>query len=124
MYLGTKIKKVMLPNGVVAWGMSSSKYVQEAVKQIDKWLSSDKNKMRKQLMKNPRSTWPSGYEAELDTSEELNAEDSNYYQHLVGVAHWIVELGRIDIITEVSVLSSYLANPRDEHMDAALHLYS
>jgi len=123
-YLGSEIKKVMLPNGVVAWGMSSSKYVQESVRNIDKWLASDKCKMRKQLLKNPRSTWPSGYEAELDTSEELNAEDAHYYQHLVGVAHWIVELGRVDIITEVSVLSSYLANPRDGHMDAALHLYS
>jgi hypothetical protein len=26
-YLGTKLKKTVLPNGVVAWGMSSRKYV-------------------------------------------------------------------------------------------------
>jgi len=47
-----------------------------------------------------------------------------FYQHLVGVLHWIVELGRVDLITEVSVLAGYLASPRDGHMDAALHLYS
>ncbi len=28
------------------------------------------------------------------------------------------------MITEVSILASYLCNPRDGHMDAALHLYS
>jgi hypothetical protein len=30
-YLGAKLKKTVIPNGVVAWGMSSSKYVQSAV---------------------------------------------------------------------------------------------
>ena len=35
-----------------------------------------------------------------------------------------MELGRVDIITEVSLLASFLANPRDGHLDAALHVYS
>ena len=104
--------------------MSSSKCVQEAVKNIDAWSASDENKMRKQLLKNPRSTWTSGHEVVLDASEELNAEDADYCQHLVGVAQWIVELGRIDVIPEASTLSSYLANPHHGHMDAALHLCS
>jgi hypothetical protein len=30
-YLGLKLKKIVLPNGTVAWGMNSSKYVQAAV---------------------------------------------------------------------------------------------
>jgi hypothetical protein len=33
-YLGAKLKKTVLPNGVVAWGMSSSKYVQSAVHNV------------------------------------------------------------------------------------------
>jgi hypothetical protein len=59
----------------------------------------------------------------LDTSEELHSKDATFYQHLIGVLHWIVELGRIDMIAEVSVLAGYLCNPRDGHMDAALHLF-
>jgi hypothetical protein len=31
-YLGAKIKKTVIPNGVVAWDMSSSNYVQAVVK--------------------------------------------------------------------------------------------
>jgi len=31
MYLGAKIKKMVLPNGVEAWAMSPSKYVQNAI---------------------------------------------------------------------------------------------
>jgi hypothetical protein len=34
----------------------------------------------------------------------------------------MVELGRIDIATEVSMLSSYLACPRDGHLENALHI--
>jgi hypothetical protein len=34
-YLGGKLRKVALPNGVEAWGISPSKYVQEAVKNAE-----------------------------------------------------------------------------------------
>jgi hypothetical protein len=35
-----------------------------------------------------------------------------------------VELGRVDIITEVSTLASHMALPREGHLDAALHVFS
>jgi hypothetical protein len=38
-YLGAKLKKTVLPNGVVAWGMSSSKYVQFAVQNVKEYLA-------------------------------------------------------------------------------------
>jgi len=121
-YLGNKLKPVVLPNGVVAWGMSSSKYVQEAVANLERYIA-DGHLPGKKVRAKVKSPWPTGYEPELDASEELNAKDANFYQHLIGVLHWTVELGRVDMITEVSTLASYLANPRDGHLDAALHLY-
>jgi hypothetical protein len=33
-YLGANLKKTVIPNGVVTWGMSSSKYVQAAVQNV------------------------------------------------------------------------------------------
>jgi hypothetical protein len=39
LYLGAKLKKNILPNGVVAWGMSSSKYVQSAVQSVQAYLA-------------------------------------------------------------------------------------
>ena len=42
--------------------------------------------------------------------------------HLIGVMRWMVELGRIDIATDISMLSSYLAYPTEGHLDAALHV--
>jgi hypothetical protein len=37
-YLGAKLKKTVLSNDVVAWGMSSSKYIQYAVQNVQEYL--------------------------------------------------------------------------------------
>lgn len=46
-----------------------------------------------------------------------------FFQNLIGILRWIVELGRIDIGYEVSVLSLYLAHPRTGHLVQALHMF-
>ena len=56
------------------------------------------------------------YRPELDVSPELNASDAVYYMSLIGVLRWIVELGRVDVCLECSLLSSHLALPREGHM--------
>ncbi len=35
--------------------------------------------------------------------------------HLIGMLQWMVEIGRVDILTEVSLMSSYMAMPREGH---------
>jgi hypothetical protein len=47
-----------------------------------------------------------------------------YYQSVIGILRWAVELGRVDIIIEVSMLSSHLALPRDGHLVGALHIFA
>jgi hypothetical protein len=42
------------------------------------------------------------YRPEVDVSEELNAELTTYYQELIGILRWAVEIGRADVILEVS----------------------
>jgi hypothetical protein len=37
---------------------------------------------------------------------------------------WCVELGRIDITTEVSMLSTYLCWPREGHLEAVVHVFA
>jgi hypothetical protein len=39
LYLGAKLKKTVLPNGVVTWGMTSRKYVQPAVQNVKEYLA-------------------------------------------------------------------------------------
>jgi len=46
----------------------------------------------------------SGYHPAEDMSAELNAEGLNYFQELIGVLRWGIELGRVDILLEVPLL--------------------
>ena len=50
--------------------------------------------------------------------------DSAYYQSLIGILWWIVELGRIDICLEVSMMSSHLVMPRKGHLNQVLHIFA
>ena len=67
--------------------------------------------------------FPRDYRPELDITPELDDDDVSYFQSQIGVLRWMVELGRIDIITEVSLLASQLALPRQGHLEAIFHLF-
>ena len=64
------------------------------------------------------------YRPKIDISPELNATDAAYYQSLIGILRWMVELGRVDITTEVSMLSSCLALPREGHLKQLFRMFS
>jgi hypothetical protein len=120
-YLGTKLRQVELSNGVFAWSMSPSKYIKDAVKNVEKALSKMDGSRR--LPTKCSAPWPRDYVSELDDSPELSPTDANYYQSLIGVLHWMVEIGRVDMITEVSKLASHMALPREGHLVAVLHVF-
>jgi hypothetical protein len=118
-YLGAKLRKVELKNGVNAWSMPPSKYVQEAV---NAYLQEKHQGWP--WLKRPPSPFVKDYGPEIDISNELDAEDALYYQSQMGVMRWMVELGRVDIITEVSVLASHSACPREGHLEAVHHMFA
>ena len=122
-YLGGKVRKVQLENGVYAWAFSSSQYVQTAVKNVEAYLDSQENKRWKMPSKadTPLTTT---YRPELDVSRELNEVDAAYYQSLIGILRWMVELGRVDVCLEVSMMSSHLALPREGHLEQVLHIFA
>jgi hypothetical protein len=122
-YLGAKLRQTQLANGIWAWGLSLSKYVAQAVKNCANHLKEELNG-RYTMPSKADNPFPTDYSPELDTSEPLDAEYSLFYQHLIGIMRWVVELGRIDIATKVSLLSSHLAYPRERHLHVALHIMS
>jgi hypothetical protein len=87
-YLGAKLKKTVLPNGVVAWGMSSSKYVQSAVQNVKEYLAALPGDQM--LVKNASGPFTGGYKPELDESPELDPTRANLYQSQIGILRWCV----------------------------------
>ena len=64
------------------------------------------------------------YRPELDVSRELNEVDAAYYQSLIGILRWMVELGQVDVCLKVSMMSSHLALPREGHLEQVLHIFA
>jgi hypothetical protein len=102
------------------WAISSELYVKEAVRLVKAWV--EKRGLR--LKTKAPGVLPSGYVPELDGSLELDDERATYFQSLIGILRWAVELGRIDIATEVSVMSSYTAMPREGHLEGLFHIFA
>ena len=67
--------------------------------------------------------FPANYRPELDVSPTLDDELSNRYLQMIGVLRWAIELGRIDILVEVSVLSQYQCSPREGHLAAIYRIF-
>ena len=59
----------------------------------------------------------------MDVTPPLDEEGTNRFQQLIGILRWSIELGRIDILTEVSYLSQHLAEPRDGHLVAVYKIF-
>jgi hypothetical protein len=103
-YLGAKFRKTCLVNNVLAWSLSPSKYIAQAVKNFKKHVT-DKLSGKYCMPLAAENPFPYNCCPELDTSDPLDPEGLSFYQHLIGIMHWMVELGHVDIATEVSLLS-------------------
>jgi len=119
-YLSAEVKQWKFPPDMskVYWALSSVQYVKEAIKNIEAHL---KNKDRRLFpMRQPMHT---DYAPELDVTPFLNDEEIHFYQSQVSILRWMVELGRLDIYVQVTMLSSYLCQPCQGHLETVYYLY-
>ena len=63
------------------------------------------------------------YQPSKDTSRELDSASIQIYQELIGVLRWAVEIRRVDVLLEVSILSSHLALPRIGHLQDVYRVF-
>jgi len=121
-YLGTTISEFRLDDDPtkVRWALTAENYIKEAIRNVNNWLES-----RGRSLKTKTTTvLPSGYRPELDVSELLNEEDASYYMQQIGVLRWAVELARVDICCEVSMMAAFNAMPRRGHLEAVFHIFA
>lgn len=102
------------------WAMSSEKYVKQAVADVELELSN----VDQCLPTRVTTPMSQGYRPELDQSREVDGKRGQYYQSLIGVLRWICELGRVDILVAVSMLSRYVVSPREGHLQQVFHVFA
>jgi hypothetical protein len=119
-YLGAKLQEKPI-NNVRCWTVSSQDYVKAAVKNVEEAI---KNKGRRLPTANIDTPMNNNYTPELDATTELEGDDIVFYQELIGVLRWATEIGRVDILLEVALLSQYSASPREGHLEQLLHIFA
>ncbi len=117
-YLGAQLIKKPI-EGQECWVMSSEKYVLAAVQNVKERLE----KLGRKLPTHCDTPLTTGYRPKLDESDELDTDGIQFFQELIGMLRWMVELGRIDIMMEVSMLLLHLVCPRQRHLDEALRIF-
>ena len=118
MYLGAQLGKIMI-DGFECWTMSAETYVLASVKNVEEVLV----KRGLRLPTKCYTPLASDYRPELESSPELNSDGIQVYQKLIGVLRWAVELGRVDILLETSLMSTYMAMPREGHLQQLYRMF-
>ena len=101
------------------WAISSDKYCAAAVANVTDVLG----KKGLRLPSKCATPLANNCRPEIDVTPELKADSLQYYQELVGLLRWAVEIGRVDILLEVSMMSAHLALTSDGHLEQVIHMF-
>ena len=118
MYLGASLSRLDNEDGDACWAMSSDQYCKAMIQNVEDTL-------KKKGLRLPSKCYTplqNAYKPELDCTAELRADGLQWYQEMVGQLRWAIELGRCDLLLEVSHMSRYLASPREGHLEQVLHI--
>ena len=117
-YLGAQLDN-MIVDRIEGWTMSSNKCVKATVDNIEETLS----KSNQHLPTKCRTPLTSGYHPEMDTSPELKQDSLQWYQEMIGILQWAVELRQVDVLFEMALMSTHLAMPRRGHLKQLHHMF-
>jgi len=111
-YLGAGISKYTLSSGKECWSMDSKQYIRAAVETVQRLLEEDGRELKtSKRTGGTHGALPVNYQPELDATAECDAEHASRYRQIIGILRWAIELGRFDILLEVSLMLQYQANP-------------
>mmetsp|Transcript_18951 Transcript_18951/g.26747 ORF Transcript_18951/g.26747 Transcript_18951/m.26747 type:complete len:460 (-) Transcript_18951:1019-2398(-) len=113
----TQLKNI---NGHKCWTISSVDHINAAVKTIKEALKNKPCKLPTKVT-NPMTL---NCQPELDESPELDAQGVQFYQEMMGMLRWATELGKVDVLLELSMLLQHQASPRMGHLEQALHVFT
>ena len=105
-YLGASVDKFQLEDGRTVWSMTCIEYLRRDINNVDSILKVNKAALK--FFGDGYHPYPSSYRPILDVTNELDGELTNRFQKIIRVLSWPIELGRIQIMTELSCLSRHL----------------
>ena len=127
-YLDKNIKKwsytAMNGESMTAYALGSSTYIKEAVRIVKKNCINCKLTYKPKLRFDSCPFSNNDYRPELDSTEYCDETKLTLFQNLIGMLRWTCELGQIDILHEVLLLSQYLLDKhRIGHLNQAISIF-
>ena len=111
-YLGARLQENEI-NEINCWTISSQDYLKSVIDNVDEFVK----RLKLQLPNKVKAQMDSNYIPEFDETPELGENMHTCYQELIGMLRPAIELGRVDILHEISVLLLYQSNPREGHLE-------
>jgi hypothetical protein len=99
--------------GTLAWGVYT--YIKRMMQAFEKMFGGSPELKNVPL---PEDDHP-----EIDDTELLDETGIAQYQSLIGALQWAVTLGRFDIYTAVTTMSSFRSCPRKGHLERLKYMY-
>ena len=90
MYLGAKLCKTRLHNGVWAWTISPIECAQEGVRNYTLHLAANYSG-RFKLPKKAENPFKMGYDPEFDINPELEPDAASYFQTVICILRWMIQ---------------------------------
>eukprot|EP00957_Ditylum_brightwellii_P180786 13772593-Ditylum_brightwellii.AAC.1 len=110
-------------NDAFVIGEFAEKLLQQVVKNIEEHPALPENKHWR-IPCQTETPLLQMYRSELDVLPVLNPIEVAYCQSLIGILQWTVELGRVDIFLDVSMISSHLDMPRERRLQNAFQIFA
>ena len=91
---------------------------------IEKYLADLDDAHWKLPKKKAENNFVRDYSPAMDETPSLEKELAYWYQYLIGMLIWMMEIGRVDIITEVSMMAPQMDMNKEGHFEAVLHVFA
>ena len=102
------------------WTISGKKYFKAVLDNVVEGLRSNTYLMTSKVV----TTMEQLCLPDMDTSKKLDTTGVQYYQYLIGILCWATELGWVNLLHGVSILSQYQDSTRFGHLDEVIHIFS
>ena len=108
-------------NEIPFWAIASKECVKAAVNAV-RTLTSKDNEWN--MVRGARTPVNAIFVPEHDDCNELEPKDVTLHREMIGMLCWATELGRVDILRKISILSQCQASSRANHVKQLLWLPS
>ena len=101
------------------WTILLEKYLDISIKNVKEKLARE----RLVLLTRYETLFISNYYPVENIFPELNVSELQYYQEIIKILYWAIEINRVNILLKIVLLSIYFALPRKKYLQQIYYIF-